>query len=101
MVRLMATVDVQISSKYPTFFNTGTPNCATSDPEAFFLERGAARWEVDIAKKVCNSCMLIGVCRQWAIENHEMGIWGGTTEMERKRIRRMRSAVKDAHRHVS
>ena len=99
----MAKVDVQISKNYPTFLSTGTPNCASADPEAFFLERGAARWEVDIAKKVCNSCMLIGVCREWAIENKEMGIWGGTTEFERRRIRRMRNAVKEArkHKHVS
>jgi len=97
----MAKVDVEISRKYPTFLNVGTPNCATADPEAFFLERGAARWEVEIAKKVCSTCMLIGVCREWALENNEMGIWGGTTEAERKKIRRMRNAVKDAHRLVS
>lgn len=38
--------------------------------------------------------MLIGACREWAIENKEFGVWGGTTEKERKRIRRMRKAVK-------
>jgi len=91
----MASLDIKISTRYPTFFNTGTPNCASTDPEAFFLERGSARWETDTAKKVCESCMLIGACREWAIENKELGIWGGTTERERSRIRRMRNSVKN------
>ena len=90
----MASLDIQISSRYPTFFNNGTPNCVSSDPEAFFLDKGSARWEVETVKRVCESCMLIGACREWAIENKEFGVWGGTTEKERKRIRRMRKAVK-------
>ena len=93
--------DVQISRRYPTFLNKTIPNCATTDPEAFFLDRGAGRWEVEAAKKVCASCVLSSPCREWAIENNEVGIWGGTTEVERKRLRRMRKAVKDAHRLVS
>ena len=93
--------DVQISRRYPTFLNKSTPNCATTDPEAFFLERGAGRYEVEAAKRVCDTCILIVPCREWAIENNELGIWGGTTEVERKRLRRMRKAVKDSHKLVS
>jgi hypothetical protein len=30
------------------------------------------------------------VCREHAIDRHELGIWGGTTEQERALIRRTR-----------
>jgi WhiB family redox-sensing transcriptional regulator len=91
-------IDVEISRRFPTFINgnLGTPNCATADPEAFFPERGCDRWTLEVAKRICNSCVYIGACREWAIENNEVGVWGGTTEVERKRLRRMRKAVKNA-----
>ena len=90
-------IDVQISRRFPTFVTEelGTPGCATADPEAFFPERGCDHSTLRAAIRICQSCVYIGVCREWAIENHEIGVWGGTTEGERKRIRRMRKAVKD------
>lgn len=91
-------IDVVVSKKFPTFVTDrlGVPPCSTADPEAFFPERGEDRWLLNAAKKVCDSCIYAAPCREWAIENREIGIWGGTTEFDRKRIRRMRKAVKDA-----
>lgn len=97
MVRPMA-IDVQISKQFPTFVTEtlGTPNCATADPEAFFPERGEDQWSIRAAKRICNACIYAAPCREWAIKNREIGIWGGTTEFDRKRIRRMRKAVRDS-----
>lgn len=89
MVRPMR-LDFEMTRRYPTFFKVGTPNCATTDPEIFFPERGNAREAVISAKMVCSSCQYIGACREWAIENNETGVWGGTTDRERQRLRRIR-----------
>lgn len=84
--------DIRISRKFPTFYSKsiGLPNCTSSDPEAFFPERGSDVGHTVAAKKVCSTCPYIGACREWAIDNNEIGVWGGTTELDRKRIKRMR-----------
>lgn len=83
----------------PNFITDETPPCAESDPDAFFP------MDVDIhgeivpiakysneagAKKVCSTCPYIVECLLFAVKNNEIGIWGGTTENERKEIRRGR-----------
>lgn len=35
---------------------------------------------------ICKSCPVIDTCLLFAIENKEKGIWGGTTEHDRKRL---------------
>jgi WhiB family redox-sensing transcriptional regulator len=40
----------------------------------------------DHAKKLCQSCPLIEACFRHAYENGEYGVWGGTTEKERKAL---------------
>ncbi|HJT02100.1 MAG TPA: WhiB family transcriptional regulator [Pseudonocardiaceae bacterium] len=55
-------------------------------------------WEHE-AKAVCAGCPVRARCLQDAIENREFGVWGGTTETERDRLRRgepARSAWKQA-----
>jgi WhiB family redox-sensing transcriptional regulator len=44
---------------------------------------------VEKAKAVCSVCPVIGDCLQYALEtNQRAGIWGGTSEKERKSLRR-------------
>jgi WhiB family redox-sensing transcriptional regulator len=82
-------IDIQISRKYPTFYNNGTPNCATVDPELFFPEKGRGQdREFQTARAICNRCDLTEACLDWALKHYELGIWGGTSERERKVIRR-------------
>jgi WhiB family redox-sensing transcriptional regulator len=39
------------------------------------------------ARKVCRGCEIRFPCLQWALDNAEpWGIWGGLTEVERRRI---------------
>ena len=84
-------IDIQISRTYPTFYDKGTPNCATVDPELFFPEKGGAQTkELSMIRAVCHRCDLTEACLDWALKHHELGIWGGTSERERRVIRRQR-----------
>lgn len=61
--------------------------CAQTDPELFFPEVG----QTDVvreARQLCARCPLQQECREYAIHHGELhGIWGGTTDRERRRIR--------------
>lgn len=37
---------------------------------------------------ICRSCPHTSDCLDHALNNHELGIWGGSTERQRKRLRR-------------
>jgi WhiB family redox-sensing transcriptional regulator len=83
------TIDVIISTRFPIFVTDETPGCATVDPEAFFPEKGVGGHRaVKVAKNICKRCPYVEKCLQWAIDNSESGIWGGTTEKERRVHRR-------------
>lgn len=37
------------------------------------------------AKRICARCPVTDECLAWALRNHELtGVWGGTTEVERR-----------------
>lgn len=83
---------------YPDFEEFGTPPCAEADPEAFFsedrpegnlmLNRLAYPLERE-AKLVCSECPYKMRCLEYALKNPDIqGIWGGTTEQERRKFRR-------------
>lgn len=61
--------------------------CAQTDPEAFFPEKGGSTRE---AKAVCQACEVREECLEYALANDErFGIWGGLSERERRRLRRI------------
>lgn len=69
--------------------------CSQVDPDLHFPEKG--QWtQTQRAKRVCNGdpkrgiepCPIRMRCLEVALANHEVGIWGGTTEAERSAIRR-------------
>ncbi len=60
--------------------------CSQTDPEAFFPEKGGSVTE---AKRICRLCEVEAECLEYALANNErFGIWGGTTERERRRLKR-------------
>lgn len=66
-------------------------SCHGSDPELFFpiAKTGEAVLQIQAAKAVCASCPSRGSCLEFALAtNQQSGIWGGTTEEERRRVRR-------------
>lgn len=63
-------------------------NCADADTNLFFPERGQS---TAAAKKICRSCVVREECLNYAMMNGEkVGIWGGLSELERRRIRSAR-----------
>ena len=65
-------------------------NHATLVRADFFPESGPIPSKV---KACCNSCPVQRPCLEFAMVNHELGIWGGTSELERERLRRWRSVL--------
>lgn len=61
-------------------------NCAGTDGEAFFPEKGESNRD---AKRVCAGCKVRPQCLDYAIENDiGFGVWGGMSERERRKRRR-------------
>ena len=60
--------------------------CSQTDPEVFFPEKGGSTRS---AKEVCNSCEVKPQCLKYALDNDErFGIWGGTSERDRRKLRK-------------
>ena len=62
--------------------------CRGLDPNLFFpiYEKDEA-----VPKEVCSTCPVRIECLEYSLERREdHGIWGGTTEKERRRLRRQR-----------
>jgi len=75
--------------------------CRDTDPELFFPigTTGQALLQIEEAKVVCDQCAVRGACLEFAIEtNQDCGIWGGTSEDERRQIRRQMAAERRAAR---
>ena len=69
-------------------------NCLGVHPDLFFPERGASTRE---AKGVCRNCVVRDDCLEFALRNGEkFGIWGGMSERERRRLRRIRAQERTA-----
>ncbi len=70
----------------PAFMDLGS--CRGVDPDIFFPDRGDS---LAPAKAVCAECIVRDECLEYALANGErFGVWGGTSERERRRIRRAR-----------
>jgi WhiB family redox-sensing transcriptional regulator len=67
----------------------GLARCLEVDPEIFFPERGGSS---RAARAVCTQCEVRIECLKYALANREQfGIWGGTSERERRKLRRLAS----------
>jgi len=65
--------------------------CTSLDPELFFPigSTGDAVEQIVQAKAICSACPVRNDCLTFAItSNQEYGVWGGTTEDERRVLRR-------------
>jgi WhiB family redox-sensing transcriptional regulator len=65
--------------------------CLGSDPDLFFPlgSTGAPLAQAEAAKRVCEECAVKMRCLQFALETNQVtGVWGGTTEEERRSLRR-------------
>jgi WhiB family transcriptional regulator, redox-sensing transcriptional regulator len=65
--------------------------CRDTDPDLFFPvgTTGPAIEQIETAKAVCRVCDVQKSCLEYAlVTNQDSGIWGGTSEEERRAIRR-------------
>jgi WhiB family redox-sensing transcriptional regulator len=67
--------------------------CRRTDPDLFFPvgTTGPALVQIEAAKAVCRSCPVQAPCLEFALTtNQDSGIWGATSEEERRSLRRLR-----------
>jgi WhiB family redox-sensing transcriptional regulator len=65
--------------------------CRDTNPDLFFPvgTTGPAISQIEAAIAVCNQCEAKTACLEFALAtNQESGIWGGTSEEERRKIRK-------------
>lgn len=77
--------------------------CRDTDPELFFPvgTTGQALLQIAKAKSVCCQCPVHTQCLEFALEtNQDTGIWGGTSEEERRQMRREAAARSRAMRNA-
>lgn len=78
--------------------------CRDVDPELFFPvgTTGPAAAQIEAAKAVCVSCSVRDECLEWSlVTGQDAGVWGGTSEEERRSIRRARRREVAAARRVA
>ena len=71
--------------------------CRDTGPNRFFPvgATGGAVEEIEAAKAVCRSCPVREQCLEFALAtNQEAGVWGGTSEDERRKLRREWTAAR-------
>jgi WhiB family redox-sensing transcriptional regulator len=62
--------------------------CRGLDASVFYPESDD---DAEIAKQVCRECGVRTACLEFALESREkVGVWGGATERERRRMLRQR-----------
>ncbi|CAN5689922.1 N/A [soil metagenome] len=65
--------------------------CRDTDPDLFFPvgTTGPAVEQIDSAKTVCQQCDAQSDCLEYALAtNQDSGVWGGTSEEERRKLRK-------------
>lgn len=70
----------------PKWMNRGA--CYGTSVNNFFIERGDSGEYREVIANFCNVCVVKTSCLNYAIDNYVSGIWGGTTDRGRQRIRR-------------
>jgi WhiB family redox-sensing transcriptional regulator len=69
----------------------GRSACRDSDPDVFFPigSTGMALEQIETARRICTACQVSEECLEFALAtNQEAGVWGGTTEEERRKLRK-------------
>src|SRR6516164_2450924 len=75
--------------------------CRNTEPDLFFPvgTTGPAIDQIEAAKRVCRSCEAITPCLEFALAtNQESGVWGGTSEEERRKLRKAWLAARRSRR---
>lgn len=68
--------------------------CRQVDPEIFFPTQSGDAY-AHTAKRVCRHCPVVAECLEYALTHEEHGIWGGTTQRQRNKIRNQQLTRKE------
>jgi WhiB family redox-sensing transcriptional regulator len=78
----------------PRFYES--PACASIGGDFWFPEKSdgtSNSVEMLMAKSICKSCPHRIECAEWGVNKERFGIWGGTTESERRAIRQQKNII--------
>lgn len=75
---------------YPRF--DGTQSCVDAPAPAARAFVGAVGADPAPALRLCGTCPFLDICRTYAVATDVYGVWGGTTEDDRDRIRALSAA---------
>lgn len=67
-------------------------SCSSTSPELFFPigTTGLALDQIKTARSVCATCEVQTECLEFALmTNQDTGVWGGTSEEERRKLRKV------------
>lgn len=60
--------------------------CRQVGVDFFYPEAGDTSYS--FARIICGGCTVKSKCLEWALKHEAHGMWGGTTPLERKKLRR-------------
>lgn len=87
-------MDFHLVVEQPLGFDTKKSACRGEDVHLFYpnadqknSEGGVRKFQLQ-AIQLCNKCEVKDPCLEYAIKFEPLGIWGGTTEVEREFMRR-------------
>lgn len=68
-------------------FFSNPANCAGTETEEWFTDKNVYE-NKDILKKICGTCKAKNECLEYALEYSVVGYWAGTSELERRIMRK-------------
>lgn len=69
-------------------------NCIGIDVNMFFTEKNSGTFkEENLLKRTCGACVVKSECLDYAIHHSVLGWWGGTSEGQRKRLRKQLNII--------
>jgi WhiB family redox-sensing transcriptional regulator len=73
---------------------TDSANCVGIDVNMFFTEDGSSTFqEENFLKRTCAACPVKSECLDYALNHAVLGWWGGTSEYQRKQLRKKLNIV--------
>jgi WhiB family transcriptional regulator, redox-sensing transcriptional regulator len=71
--------------------------CRDMDPGIFYPTlTNALLWTNNEAEQACANCKVREECLDYALQFEDYGFWAGTTELERRKLRKARGIVLEA-----
>lgn len=77
---------------YPVW--DGTPACSGTETDLWFpIENSKAYANKTLLQRTCKRCPVQMQCAEYSIHNDVQGYWAGTSDEQRRKIRRARGIV--------